>query len=262
MKLIRVLSVFVLVGCVAVGTGCWTRLRNVHGSLSVVQANGEPVVLSDVYVFAYPKGVAKGAFAKAGTELVAYFSHLRTELEEATKLETELKKTHSFTGHEAEFFAELVSLINLRDALAEDPSTREPIERRIDDVKYDAKKAGMTAVLQRFEKVASAHARAITSLRQLKESAPAIGRMLVAALPEPEIIGTADDKGHYSVKIPTGAPYVVAATAKRRGDSGDGLYCWIVPVRAGLTLDLEIHLTNANLFTDLEKTKAAVGLKN
>lgn len=251
-------TVVLLAGGIAL-SGCWEQMRTVRGKIAVNDAEGRRIPLWDVHIVAYPKAVARDAFTKAGPQLVTYYSKLRTEIDASVRAEDELRRSDEFQGRAAELYEELVSLTNLRDTLGRQSGGEEPIARRLEDLKDDANQAGFSNVLQRYQKYSIAHSRRVAALQQLKESTPRISSMLMSSLPDSTLVGSVESDGRYQIKMPTGAPFVIAVTGTHRADRESEVYCWIVPVGIGLSKLTEVDFNNSNLLTDLDHAKRTVG---
>lgn len=241
-------------------SGCWQKMRTVHGTVRVNHEGGGSVEFDQIELAAYPKAVARNTFAQTSVKLGQRYTNLREEIQRTAENEDAANTTDGLSPAEVAVFKELRHLLEMTDALSGEREARDEINQRILELKLETKAAGQTRVVERFEKLAALHAQNVGDLEQLRHSAPKIGMLMLKQLPATEYSALADQNGKFSLRIPADEPYVLSAMARVKTRFGPDVYCWIVPLKLALGADVAVELNNENLFTDLNKTKQLVGL--
>lgn len=245
------INVAVCLAVLALGAGgCWKKMRTVRGEIRVVQPDGKRVVLDRVEIAAYPKGLVKVTFAQATPKLAQHYSTLRTRIEKASTEEAEAGSDEGLGDAEKRVFAEMRGLLEMADGMQGDRPALEAIERRLIDLKDQAKTAGAGEVVRRFERLAALHRRNHRDRKMLGAAAPEIAPLLLRELPVSAYRTVAYSDGHYSLRVPTDQPQVLSAVGRISGREEDLVFTWIVPIKLALGTDVVVDLDNSNLFTD------------
>jgi hypothetical protein len=255
--LILRISVALCLAVLALGTnGCWKKMRTVRGEIRVVQPDGKRVVLDRVEIAAYPKGLVKVTFAQATPRLAQHYSTLRSRIENASAEEAAAGSDEGLSAAEKRVFAEMRGLLEMADGMHGDRPALEAIERRLIDLKDQARTAGAADLVKRFEKLAAVHRRNHRDRKTLGAAAPEIAPMLLRELPVSAYRTVAYSDGHYSLRVPTDQPQVLSAVGRISTHEGDLVYTWIVPIKLALGADVVVDLDNSNLFTDVGHSAA------
>ncbi len=253
------LFLLVVAGLLLLPTGCLRRTREISGTVSLRRADGRVVHLSQVRVSAYPKHVAKLAFAKAAPRIGAQFTQVAAQMEAVTQELSELTRTDGLDPQSAALLREVDELLALREAAGDEPGLRETVDRRLADLRADAARGPGEAALQRIDRVMLLRGRFHARMTSVTAAAPEMGRLLMASLPPAEIVDTTDAEGRFSLRIPAGAPYVLGASVLRRSAQGPAPYAWMVPVPLALGTDVVVNLDADNLLATDDQTKELAG---
>lgn len=241
------LFLLVVAGLLILPTGCFRRTREISGTVSLRRTDGRVVHLSQVRVSAYPKHVAKLAFAKAAPRIGAQFTEVAAQMEAVTQEIRELTRPEGLDPQSAALLREVDELLALREGAEAEPGLRETVDRRLADLRADAARGPGEAALQRIDRVMLLRGRYQARLTSVNTAAPEMARLLMAALPPAEIVAITDVEGRFSLRIPAGAPYVLGASVLRRSPEGHEPHAWMVPVPLALGSDVVVHLDADNL---------------